>query len=102
MHLSDKGTRESVRRLADQGTLRLVERSKAGHLVEVALAGRDSRLLRLTLPAVTSNDIEGALQSIKNLLTLVEDHYDLPRTVLASDKAIENEYQQLHEAAAKA
>lgn len=71
----------------------------------------------LALPAVTSNDIEGALESIKNLLTLVEDHYDLPRTVLASDpwgaealvrylkkadQAIENEYQQPHKAAAKA
>ena len=37
VHVSDPGTRDAVRRLAEQGALRLVERSKAGHLVEVRL-----------------------------------------------------------------
>jgi hypothetical protein len=37
IHLSVCPTREAVRRLAAQGALRLVERSKAGHVVEVRL-----------------------------------------------------------------
>jgi 5-methylcytosine-specific restriction endonuclease McrA len=37
VHVSDSGTRDAVRRLAEQGALRLVERSKAGHVVEVRL-----------------------------------------------------------------
>lgn len=37
IHLSTCPTREAVRRLAAQGALRLVERSKAGHVVEVRL-----------------------------------------------------------------
>ena len=37
VHLSTCPTREAVRRLAAQGALRLVERSKAGHVVEVRL-----------------------------------------------------------------
>jgi hypothetical protein len=37
IHLSTCPTREAVRRLAGQGVLRLVERSKAGHVVEVRL-----------------------------------------------------------------
>jgi HNH endonuclease len=37
IHLSVCPTREAVRRLAAQGALRLIERSKAGHVVEVRL-----------------------------------------------------------------
>jgi 5-methylcytosine-specific restriction endonuclease McrA len=37
VHVSDRRTRDAVRRLADRGALRLVERSKAGHVVEVRL-----------------------------------------------------------------
>lgn len=37
IHLSTGPTREAVRRLAAQGALRLIERSKAGHVVEVRL-----------------------------------------------------------------
>jgi len=37
IHLSVCPTREAVRRLAAQGALRLVERSKAGHVAEVRL-----------------------------------------------------------------
>src|SRR5713101_8897954 len=37
IRLSGGPTREAVRRLAAQGALRLVERSKAGHVVEVKL-----------------------------------------------------------------
>lgn len=37
IHLSTCPTREAVRRLAAQGVVRLVERSKAGHVVEVRL-----------------------------------------------------------------
>lgn len=37
IHLSTCPTREAVRRLAEQGVLRMVERSKAGHVVEVRL-----------------------------------------------------------------
>lgn len=37
IHLSTCPTREAVRRLAEQGALRMVERSKAGHVVEVRL-----------------------------------------------------------------
>src|SRR3989442_9858855 len=37
--LSGGPTREAVRRLVAQGVLRLVERSKAGHVVEVRLPG---------------------------------------------------------------
>ncbi len=37
IHLSGGPTREAVRRLAAQGALRLIERSKAGHVVEVRL-----------------------------------------------------------------
>lgn len=37
VHLSTCPTREAVRRLAEQGVLRLVERSKQGHVVEVRL-----------------------------------------------------------------
>ena len=37
IHLSVCPTREAVRRLAEQGALRLVERSKAGHVAEVRL-----------------------------------------------------------------
>jgi len=39
----------------------------------------------LTLPPVTGNDIESALKSIGDLLTLVEDHYGLPHSVLGPD-----------------
>jgi 5-methylcytosine-specific restriction endonuclease McrA len=37
IHARDTGAREAVRRLIENGALRLVERSKAGHLVEVRL-----------------------------------------------------------------
>ena len=37
VHLSGGPTREAVRRLAAQGALRLIERSKAGHVAEVRL-----------------------------------------------------------------
>src|SRR6266852_3970685 len=37
IRLSGGPVRETVRRLASQGVLRLVERSKAGHVVEVRL-----------------------------------------------------------------
>ncbi|MGH9676013.1 MAG: HNH endonuclease [Candidatus Acidiferrum sp.] len=37
IHLSTCPTREAVRRLAAQGALRLIERSKAGHVAEVRL-----------------------------------------------------------------
>jgi hypothetical protein len=37
IHLSGGPTREAVRRLAAQGAVRMVERSKAGHVVEVRL-----------------------------------------------------------------
>jgi hypothetical protein len=37
IHLSGGPTRDAVRRLAGQGALRLIERSKAGHVVEVRL-----------------------------------------------------------------
>jgi hypothetical protein len=37
IHLSTCPTREAVRRLAAQGALRLIERSKAGHVAEVLL-----------------------------------------------------------------
>lgn len=37
IHLSTCPTREAVRRLAGQGALQMVERSKAGHVVEVRL-----------------------------------------------------------------
>jgi hypothetical protein len=71
----------------------------------------------LTLPRVTGNDIESALKSIGDLLTLVEDHYNLPRSVLypdpwgakslvhyleEADKAIEKEHEQWRKLAAKA
>ena len=68
----------------------------------------------LTLPPVTGNDIESALKSIGDLLTLVEDHYCLPHSVLGpvpwggadylekADKAIEKEHEQWHKLAAKA
>lgn len=35
VHVSDSGARDAVRRLAEVGALRFVERSKAGHVVEV-------------------------------------------------------------------
>ena len=44
--LSGGPVREAVRRLAAQGVLRLVERSKAGHVVEVRLPG-EIRAVRL-------------------------------------------------------
>jgi len=49
IHLTGGPTREAVRRLVDHGALRLVERSKAGHVVEVRLpdeirAARPSRI----------------------------------------------------------
>ncbi|PYT82947.1 MAG: hypothetical protein DMG40_04830 [Acidobacteria bacterium] len=71
----------------------------------------------LALPEVTSTDIENALDAIGNLITLVEDHYDLPRTLLVSDpwgatslvrylqkadEAIEKQREQSRKAAAKA
>jgi len=37
IRLSNEPAREAVRRLVEQGALRLVERSKAGHVVEVRL-----------------------------------------------------------------
>lgn len=37
VHVSDSRTRDAVRRLADRGALRIVERSKEGHVVEVRL-----------------------------------------------------------------
>src|SRR6266403_1924821 len=37
IHLSGGPTREAIRRLAAQGALRLIERSKAGHVAEVRL-----------------------------------------------------------------
>jgi hypothetical protein len=37
IHLSGGPTREAVRRLAAQGVLRLIERSKAGHVAEIRL-----------------------------------------------------------------
>jgi len=37
IHVSGKPLREAVRRLADYGAVRLVERSRTGHLVEVRL-----------------------------------------------------------------
>lgn len=37
VHVSDTRTRDAVRRLADRGALRIVERSKEGHVVEVRL-----------------------------------------------------------------
>ncbi len=39
IHLSSCPTREAVRRLAAQGALRLIERSKQGHVAEVRLPG---------------------------------------------------------------
>jgi hypothetical protein len=71
----------------------------------------------LTLPAVTGNDIESALKSIGDLLTVIEDHYGLPHSVLGpdpwgakslvhylekADKAIEKEHEQWRKLAAKA
>ena len=71
----------------------------------------------LTLPEVTSDNIDNALKAIGNLLTLVEDHYDLPRSILVSDpwgaeslvrylekadEAIEKQREQLRKSAAKA
>lgn len=71
----------------------------------------------LTLPPVTGNDIESALKSIGDLLTVVEDHYGLPRSVLypdpwgakllvhylkEADKAIKKEHEQWCKLAAKA
>jgi hypothetical protein len=70
-----------------------------------------------TLPPVTASDIESALKSISDLLTLVEDHYGIPRSVLGSDpwgaksllhhleeadKAIEKKHEQWRKLAAKA
>ena len=71
----------------------------------------------LTLPSVRDNDIENGLKSIGDLLTMVEDHYGLPRSVLypdpwgakslvhylkEADKAIEKEHEQWRSLAAKA
>ncbi len=55
MHVSDSGTRDAVRRLAEQGALRLVERSKAGHLVEVRLPEE--------IRGIGASEVEGAAQS---------------------------------------
>jgi predicted DNA-binding transcriptional regulator len=62
--ITARRARESVRRLVDQGVLRLVERSNVGHLVEVRLPGevpaaRDGRTGtggRAKLPAEVSLD----------------------------------------------
>jgi hypothetical protein len=71
----------------------------------------------LPLPAVTSNDIEGALKAIGSVLTLVEDHFEMPHSVLVADpwgaeslvhylekadEAIAKQKQQWHKSAAKA
>ena len=47
IRLSTGPVREGVRRLVSQGALRLVQRSKAGHVVEVRLPG-EIRAMRLT------------------------------------------------------
>jgi hypothetical protein len=39
----------------------------------------------LTLPEVNTTDIDNAMRSIGGLLTLVEDHYGLPHTLLGPD-----------------
>ena len=64
IHLSTCPTRESVRRLAAQGALRLVERSKAGHVAEVRLPeeipgvrARNGRVREMAQPA-DAYDIE--------------------------------------------
>jgi hypothetical protein len=63
---------------------------------EFARKSRDKRLAHsdltihrkgraLALPPVAQNDIESALKSIQDLLTLVEDHHGLPHSLLAAD-----------------
>lgn len=71
----------------------------------------------LTLPPVNGSDIENALKSIGDLLTLIEEHYGLPHYGLfpdpwgakslvhyleKADKAIEEERRQWRKLAAKA
>jgi hypothetical protein len=68
----------------------------------------------LALPPVDSANIDTALKSIDDLLTLVEDHYGLPHVLLGSDpwgakpliyhlerakRAIDDEQQRWHETA---
>lgn len=65
IHLSTCPTREAVRRLAEQGVLRMVERSKAGHVVEVRLPeeirgvrGKGNRAHEAERRASSTDDIE--------------------------------------------
>jgi 5-methylcytosine-specific restriction endonuclease McrA len=62
IRLSTRPVRKAVRRLAAQGALRLVQRSKAGHVVEVRLPDeiRAVRLNRIESWAGTSEDGAGA------------------------------------------
>ena len=65
IRLSTCPTREAVRRLATQGVLRLVERSKAGHVVEVRLPEEirgvraDAARVCEAVPPAGADDIEG-------------------------------------------
>ena len=58
--LSNTPTRQAVRRLLAVGALRLVERSKAGHIVEVRLPSeiRAARLPQARLPVPLGTDLE--------------------------------------------
>src|SRR5258708_336544 len=62
IRLSTRPVRNAVRRLAAQGALRLVQRSKAGHVVEVRLPDeiRAVRLNRIESWAGASEDGAGA------------------------------------------
>ena len=72
VRLTGGPVREAVRRLADQGALRLLERSKAGHVAEVKLPGeirgawRESRQRSefVRVPQVVSMEDADFLQSL--------------------------------------
>ncbi len=57
--VSPGALRAAIRSLSAKGILRVLERSKAGHLVEVRLPG-EFRLARLDSPGASPTDLDGA------------------------------------------
>jgi hypothetical protein len=57
--VSPGALRAAIRSLSAKGILRILERSKAGHFVEVRLPG-EFRLARLDSPAASPGDLDGA------------------------------------------